>query len=173
MAEAADADRIVTLVEDGITLARNLARGIYPVEMEAEGLMVAFEELASKITRGSKITCVFECDPPVLLRDAPTTTHLYRIAQEAISNAIRHGKAKRIGISLSERNGTVTLTIEDDGVGMSEAWQKGQGLGTRIMSHRATMIGGVVAIEPNATGGTLVRCSFPTRPESPKTDEQK
>jgi signal transduction histidine kinase len=173
IAEAADAGRIVTLVEDGITLARNLARGIYPVEMEAEGLMVAFEELAANISRVSKITCIFECDPPVLIQDASTTTHLYRIAQEAISNAIRHGNAKRIGISLSERQGMVVLTVEDDGVGLSEAWQKGQGIGTRIMSHRATMMGGIVTVEPNAIGGTLVRCSFPARPETSKNQEQR
>jgi signal transduction histidine kinase len=170
--EAADAGRIVTLVEDGITLARNLARGIYPVEMEAEGLMVALGELASNIASVSRIKCVFECDPPVLIPDASATTHVYRIAQESISNAIRHGKANRIGISLSERHGTVMLTVEDDGVGLSDAWQKCQGLGTRIMSHRAAMIGGTVAIEPNAIGGTLVRCSFPLRPTQPAKNEE-
>jgi signal transduction histidine kinase len=166
--EAADANQIVELIEDGITLARNLARGIYPVEMEAEGLMAAFEELANNITSVSKITCVFECEKPVLIPDAAVTTHLYRITQEAISNAIRHGKAKRIGISLSERGGMVTLTVEDDGLGLSETWQKGQGLGTRIMAHRAAMIGAALALEPNPTGGTLVRCLFPLAPPPPR-----
>lgn len=159
--EAADANKLVELVEDGITLARNLARGIFPLEMEADGLMAAFQELALNISNVSKIICVFECDSPVLIRDAATTTHLYRITQEAISNAIRHGKAKRIGISLSERAGQLTLTIEDDGVGLPETWQNGQGLGTRIMAHRATMIGAALAIEPNPTGGTLIKCSLP------------
>jgi signal transduction histidine kinase len=170
--EASDANKIVELVEEGITLARNLARGIYPVEMEAEGLMAAFEELANNITNVSKITCLFECDPPVLIQDAAVTTHLYRIAQEAISNAIRHGKAKRIGISLSERGGVITLTVEDDGSGLPEGWQKGQGLGTRIMSHRAAMIGAAIALEPNPTGGTLVRCSFATGSHTTKTRER-
>ncbi|MEY2428333.1 MAG: hypothetical protein QOJ40_1218 [Verrucomicrobiota bacterium] len=159
--EAADANKLVELVEDGITLARNLARGIFPLEMEADGLMAAFQELALNISNVSKIICVFECDSPVLIRDAATTTHMYRITQEAISNAIRHGKAKRIGISLFERAGQLTLTIEDDGVGLPETWQNGQGLGTRIMAHRATMIGAALAIEPNPTGGTLIKCSLP------------
>jgi signal transduction histidine kinase len=160
--EAADANKIVELIESGITLARNLARGIFPLQMEAEGLMAAFEELANNIASISKIACVFERDSPVVIRDAAIATHLYRIAQEAISNAIRHGKAKRIGISLWEQAGVVTLTIEDDGVGLPEIWQRGQGLGTRIMAHRAAMIGAALALEPNPTGGTLVRCSFPT-----------
>ena len=159
--ESADAHEVVELVEDGITLARNLARGIYPVEVEAEGLMAALDELAATIGKVSKIVCVFECDSPVLIQDAAVGTQLYRIAQEAISNAIRHGKAKRLGISLSDRGGVITLTVEDDGTGLPEGWQKGQGLGTRIMAHRAGMIGGEVALEPNPTGGTLVRCWFP------------
>jgi signal transduction histidine kinase len=162
MPETADANTIVKLIEDGIALARNLARGIYPVQMEADGLMTAFEELANNISSISKIACVFERGSPVLIPDAAVATHLYRIAQEAISNAIRHGKAKRIGISLWDQAGVVTLTLEDDGVGLPETWQKGQGLGTRIMAHRAAMIGATLVLEPSPTGGTLVRCSFAT-----------
>ena len=159
--EASGANKIIELVENGIALARNLARGIYPVEVEAEGLMVAFEELARNISAVSKVTCIFECEPPVLIHDATMAMHLYRIAQEAVSNAIRHGKAKRIGINLTERSGTIVLAVEDDGLGLPENWDKRNGLGTRIMAHRATMMGGAISIEPNPTGGTLVKCSFP------------
>jgi signal transduction histidine kinase len=171
--EATDATKIVELVEDGIKLARNLARGIYPVEMEAEGLMAAFEELAGNVSSVSKIKCVFECERPVLIQEAAVTTHLYRITQEAISNAIRHGKAKRIGISLSERGEVITLTVEDDGIGLSDTWQKGQGLGTRIMAHRAAMIGATIGLEPNPTGGTLVRCSFPATGQNAKMNKDR
>jgi two-component system, LuxR family, sensor kinase FixL len=111
---------------------------------------------------------VFECDPPVFINDAGVATHLYRITQEATSNAIRHGKAKRIGINLTERQGVVTLTIEDDGCGLLENWNRGKGLGTRIMEHRATMIGGTVSVEPNPTGGTQVRCAFRTEVNASK-----
>jgi signal transduction histidine kinase len=159
-AEAGDARKIIELVEQGIVMARDLARGIYPVDMEAEGLMAAFQQLASNITKWSKIPCVFEHDSPVLINDATTATHLYRIAQEAVANAIRHGKARRIGITLSEQRGQVSLTVEDDGAGLPEGWQKYQGLGTRIMAHRAAMIGGVFAMDLNPTGGTLVKCSL-------------
>ena len=75
---------------------------------------------------------------------------------------MRHGKPRRIDISLAQRGGRVTLTVEDDGVGLPETLQKNRGLGTRIMAHRATMIGGTFSIEPNPTGGTSVECSLPS-----------
>jgi signal transduction histidine kinase len=158
--EAEGANQVVELVEDGIALARTLARGLCPVEMESEGLMVALEELARNVSAVSRVTCVFECEPPVLIHDAAVATHLYRITQEAISNALRHGKARRIGINLGEKDEKITLSIEDDGAGLAENWRQGNGLGTRIMEHRAAMIAGNVSIEPNPTGGTLVKCIF-------------
>jgi len=159
--EAADAGKVVELVEEGITLARNFARGLYPVEMEAEGLMAAFQELAANITKGAKVACVFECETPVLIHESTVATHLYRIAFEAVRNAIRHGKPKRIGITLAEREGLLILTVEDDGVGLPESKPDGAGLGIRIMAHRAAMVGGSFSIEPAPTGGTIVTCSLP------------
>ncbi len=170
--EAADAGKVVELVEEGITLARDLARGLYPVEMEAEGLMAAFQELADNITKGAKVRCVFECAPPVLIHDDAAATHLYRIAQEAVRNALQHGKAKRIGLSLSERGGRLTLTVEDDGVGLPDHRQQGRGLGIRIMAHRASMIDGSFSVEPAPTGGTIVTCSFPKPPDAKKKGDR-
>lgn len=171
--EARDAGQVVALVEDGIDLARNLARGLYPVEMEAEGLMSAFQQLANNITKAAKVQCVFECDQPVLIHNDAAATHLYRITQEAVRNAISHGKARRVGINLVEENGVIKLTIEDDGIGVPEELQKSDGLGIRIMAHRAAMIGATFSIEPAPTGGTIVGCSLPkeraTRP--PATHE--
>ena len=158
--EAAHASRIVDLIQEAITIARNLARGIHPVEMEAEGLTAAFQELAQSISRWSKTPCVFDCTSPVLIHDASVANHLYRIAQEAVNNATRHAKAKQVLLSLANSNNGVTLTVEDDGVGLPEGWQKTQGLGTRIMAHRSAMIGASFSIEPNPTGGTLVKCSL-------------
>ncbi len=158
--EAADAGKVVGLVEQGITLARNLARGLYPVEMEAEGLMAAFQDLANSLTQTGRVRCVFDCQAPVLIDDDAAATHLYRIAQEAVRNAIQHGKAKTVNISLSERNGKVDLVIEDDGVGVPENLDQSKGLGIRIMAHRAAMIDGTCAVEPAPTGGTIVTCSF-------------
>jgi len=159
--ETADAKQIVKLAETGISLTRNLARGISPAEMETEGLVIALRELAANITQMFKINCAFECDLPPAIDDAAAATHLYRIAQEAINNAIRHGKPKQIVISLSNQKGRVELTAEDDGTGLPDDWQKNRGLGTRIMAHRAAMIGGTFSVEPNPTGGTFVKCSVP------------
>ncbi len=165
--EAADAAKVVELVEEGIDLARNLARGLYPVEMEAEGLMGAFQELSANITRSGRFRCIFVCQRPVLVEDDATATHLYRIAQEAVRNAMQHGKCKRIEITLSEGGGVLKLTVEDDGVGLPETHLAGGGLGIRIMAHRASMIGGSFSVEPAPTGGTIVTCLLPkvSRPD--------
>ena len=163
LAEASDANKVVELVENGITMARDLARGIYPVEVDAEGLMAAFQEFADNTSRWSRTSCVFKCDtPPVLVHEAITASHLYRIAQEATLNAIRHGNAGHIVISLIDRAGRPSLSIEDDGVGLPDDWR--HGLGTRIMAHRAAMIGADFSIEPNPTGGTFVKCSISGTP---------
>lgn len=150
-----------------MTLARDLARGLSPVEMHAEGLVAAFGELASSITKRFRIQCVFDQETPVLMDDPAVATHLYRIAQEAISNAVRHGKAKRLDLSLSERGGILTLTVEDDGEGLPEHWEAHKGLGTGIMAHRAAMIGGTLTLEPALTGGTILTCSLPRNPPPP------
>jgi len=165
-AEAADATRVMTLVEEGIVMARELARGLAPVEFEAEGLMAALQELAARISQWSKVACTFECQSPVLIPDSNTAIQLYRIAQEAVSNAIRHGKAHHIVISLDETDTGIALSVEDDGLGLPDDWQAGPGLGTSIMAHRAAILNGTFSLEPNLTGGTLVRCQVPFPPQS-------
>ena len=159
--ESADARELVQLIEDGMMLTRNLAHGIAPPEMGADGLVTALGELAGNTSKIFKINCSFEHESTPALADATQVTHLYRIAQEAINNAIRHGRPKQIIISLSQRKDRAELTIEDDGSGLPDDWQKNRGLGTRIMAHRAAMIGGTCSIEPNPTGGTFVKCVVP------------
>jgi len=171
--EAADAGKVVELVEEGISLARNFARGLYPVEMEAEGLMAAFQELAGNTTKGAKVVCEFDCATPVLIHDDAAATHLYRIAFEAVRNALHHGKPRRIGISLAERLGLLTLTIEDDGTGVPETKPDSKGLGIRIMAYRAAMIGGSFAIEPAPTGGTIVTCTLPNAKSARESARQQ
>lgn len=158
--EAADAGELVRLIENGIAMTREMAHGIAPLEMESEGLVTALRVLAANIGRMFRIACELECDSPPPIEDAATATHLYRIAQEAVQNALRHGKPRQIVMSLSRLRERAQLSIEDDGTGLPEDWQSGRGLGARIMAHRAVMIGGELSIEPSPTGGTLVTCSF-------------
>ncbi len=170
LSEAADADKIVDLVEEGITLARNMARGLLPSEMETADLTAAFQELAANLTERSRVRCEFEGKAPVLIHDDATAMHLYRIAQEAAGNAVRHGKATHIVIDLFERDGRVALTVEDNGVGLPENWQKSNGLGIRIMAHRAAMVGGSLSVERTRTG-TIVTCLLPRRSTLPESVE--
>lgn len=165
LAESNDAGEIVRLLEEGISMTRNMAHGIAPLDMESEGLVTVLRGLAASVSQISRVECSLESDSPPLIEDADAATHLYRIAQEAVQNALRHGKPRQIVMSLSRVRDRAELTVEDDGTGLPENWQSGRGLGTRIMAHRAGMIGGVLSIEPNPTGGTFVTCSFPlTRP---------
>ena len=157
---AADANKVVELVEEGINLSRGLAKGLYPVEIEADGLMLALEEFAATSGRLFRVNCRFECDLPVLIHDPATAGHLYRIAQEAVGNAIKNGKARNILIQLEVNEENTVLSIQDDGSGLPETLPKNRGIGLRIMAHRSTMIGAVFAARRGETGGTLVTCEL-------------
>jgi signal transduction histidine kinase len=174
--DAAAADHIVELVEEAIDLTRTLARSLHPVEMQGEGILDGFRELASNAADRFKIICQFKCRPELAPPDfdAATNIHLYRIAQEAITNAIKHGKAANITIGLEVENGAAILTVTDDGAGISQNRRDGQGMGLRIMAYRAGMIGGSFDIGRLPGRGTRVTCKFPATPEIyPETHAQK
>ena len=86
--------------------------------LDAHGLMTALQQMAAEVEDLFRIHCRFQCDEPVLIHDVRPATHLYHVAQEAVHNAIKHGRAKNVVISLSNKNGEGTLSVEDDGVGM-------------------------------------------------------
>jgi signal transduction histidine kinase len=159
---AADASQAVQLVEEGIHLSRRLAKGLYPVELAADGLMLALEEYAATASKLFKVECRFECDSPVLVHDAAIAGHLYRIAQEAVGNAIKHGKARNICVRLEASETGNELSIRDDGVGLPDPLPEKQGMGLRIMMHRASIFGGKFSVRRAATGGTVVSCEFPS-----------
>jgi signal transduction histidine kinase len=164
--EAAAANHLVELVEEGIELTRTIARGLHPVVMQAERLEDNFQELAATTGERFNVSCKFECPQPVLLQDTAAVTHLYRIAQEAITNAVRHGKARHINICLDSANDETVLTITDDGTGLPENTRNNQGMGLRIMAYRASMIGAAFNIERLPVRGTRVTCTLPTPPET-------
>jgi signal transduction histidine kinase len=165
---ARDAGEVVALVELGIDLSRKLAKGLHPVEMEADGLMLALEEYAAAASGLFKVACRFECDSPVLIHDPATAGHLYRIAQEAVGNAIKHGKAKNILIRLEVGEESTVLSIKDDGVGLPEPLPEKRGIGLRIMAHRAAMIDSQFAVRRDDAGGTVVTCELRATPSAKK-----
>lgn len=140
--------------------ARTLAHGLSPVQLEASGLMAALHELAADMGDLFRVACVFRCESQVLIADPFAATHLYRIAQEAISNAVRHGRAKNIVVSLAPGPAGGVLTVVDDGSGCATPMWESAGMGLRTMQYRSEMIGASLRVEPAEGGGTAVRCEF-------------
>lgn len=156
--EASDASHMVELVQEGISLSRKMARGLHPVEIKADGLMQALEELAAISSDLFRVSCSFECDSPVLIRDTATSDHLYRITQEAVSNAVKHGKAKKIVVQLETLDDGIALRVKDDGIGLPEVRNGNEGMGLRIMAHRASIIRGTFEAKRDVAGGTTISC---------------
>ena len=161
LTDAADAAKIVKLVNEAIHKTRELARGLLPVVSDAHGLMSALQLWAGEVKDLFGISCRFECETAVLIHDDAMATHLYHIAQEAVNNAIKHGQARNILIRLSAENGWGTLLINDNGSGIQDNHPSNHGMGLHIMSYRAGMIGGRLDVRPSPPHGTCVTCIFP------------
>jgi PAS domain S-box-containing protein len=161
--ESADAAKIVRLVNDAIRKTKELSRGLLPVVSEAHGLMSALKQRTGELEDLFQIRCRFECDEPVLIGDLNVATNLYHIAQEAVNNAIRHGKSKNIVIRLTSKDGTGELTIQDDGDGFPKKSTGQPGAGLSIMNYRAVMVGGSLKLQVNPDRGISVSCTFPIR----------
>ena len=160
-AEAKQVGEIGRHIRDAISHTRKLARGLSPVEFEANGLMSALRELAAHTEKLFQIECRFECPEPVLIRNNVHATHLYRIAQEAINNAVKHGRAKRVAISLKPAGEKLALTVADNGIGFANAAKKNSGMGLNIMKYRAGVVGAALEVRPGVDGaGTMVACVF-------------
>jgi two-component system CheB/CheR fusion protein len=156
------ASRLSRGLEEANRHVQDLSHGIMPVQIDTEGLMSALQELAATIDGQQQVTCRFECHEPVAVADNNTATHLYRIAQEALNNACRHGQADQIHILLSQEDDRIVLEVRDNGIGFDPvAKHPGgpAGRGLRTMDYRAGIIGGVLHVGRRAEGGTLVRCT--------------
>jgi len=167
IADAADAAKIVRLVNEAVHKTRELARGLLPVMTDAQGLMSALQLWAEEVEDIFGISCKFECESTVLIHDNAIATHLYHIAQEAVNNAMKHGRPHKILLRLSAADGVGELLILDDGAGIREGCQNTNGMGLHIMSYRAAMIGGKLEVKPGSSRGTIVCCTFPMSQEAP------
>jgi len=159
--EVPAASKICKLLRAAVAQSRSLARGLYPVSPEPNGLMSALDELATRVTDLFKVSCRFECTETVPLEDNTAGTHLYRIAQEAVANAIKHGRARRIKIVLSSTPAQITLAVRDDGSGFRKTLRPTKGLGMRIMNYRADVVGGTFVVRTKTRNGTELRCTVP------------
>ncbi len=154
-----DAADIAALASRTLTDLKRQAHGLYPVELERNGLTAALEELALHQRELFQVRCELKVQGPIAELEKTVALHLYRIAQEATHNSIQHGQARLISIRLAQRNSIMSLAIEDDGAGLPAQPREG-GMGFVIMRHRASAIGGSLEIGAGAGGGTLVRITW-------------
>jgi PAS domain S-box-containing protein len=164
--ESVDASQIRTLIDDAIKQTRTLARVAHPLDLETDGLYVALENLASKAEEIFHATCKLELSTPLEVTDPYTALHLYRIIQEAITNSIRHGKARVVRIAVNQEGNHLIFSVKDDGTGIQPHAQNG-GMGLRIMQYRARMIHGSVDIHNDLSGGAIVTCTIPVTSARP------
>jgi signal transduction histidine kinase len=162
---AAEDARLAAAIGKGLDRARGqlraVARRLVPDATDPAGLPAALEDLAARTREQAGIDCTFAGTGPVRVPDAAAATHLLRIAQEAVGNALRHGRPRRIAIALSAEGGSIRLSVRDDGAGVPDRVPEGAGLGLRLMRFRAGAMGGAVAVGPAAGGGTVVDCTIP------------
>lgn len=156
---AARAAAISRHVRDAIRQTKCLARGLSPVETEPNGLMSALQELARSVREIFHLPCAFRVREPVLISDPLAATHLFRIAQEAVANAVKHDEIRTLTIEIDRQDGEARLSIADDGRGLRAEKNRGDGL--RLMSCRAAVIGGRIEVQSNPTKGTKVVCVAP------------
>jgi two-component system, LuxR family, sensor kinase FixL len=175
-------EEITALIGEADEQARRLARGLIPVELSADGLAAALRRLCAHAERLFGIACAYEeeVEEGYRLTDPDAATHLYRIAQEAVSNAVRHGQARQVTvIVLAASDDRLRLRVLDDGTGIPQAVIEGRsadaprgrddasGMGLRIMHYRARIIGGSLDVRPHPKGGTAVTCTIPPSSDAP------
>jgi len=158
--DSVQAGEIARHIRGAISHTRKLARGLSPVELQINGFMSALHELAANVQERSGVECRLECPETVLIRNHVVATHLFRIAQEAINNALKHGKARRVVVALKPADGKMKMTVTDDGLGFQAGFPRGTGMGLQIMKYRAAMAEAVLEVASEPGAGTTVTCVF-------------
>jgi PAS domain S-box-containing protein len=159
--EMKDALVISKLANKAIAQTRDLAKMLYPVDIETGGLVSALQTLAFNAEKTMGVTCRFRCGKSVSIKNLVEAKQIYRIVQEAITNAIRHGKAKSIIINLRVTKKGTVLSVKNDGLNFPKLLPRKKGLGLKIMKYRTDLIGGSIDIRKGDKGGTVVICIFP------------
>ena len=151
------ARKVVRLIDQGIELTREIARGLYSSELDGDGLFSALESLSRSVAN-NQVKCEFEHSgkPP---GSKELATQVYWVAREAVTNALKHGQPQHVWIHLQTTDDCLRLKIEDDGRGLSQSTMK-DGIGLRVMAQRAEIAGGTLRVEKVAHG-TVVHCEIP------------
>ncbi len=164
LARSAPETKMVSMIESQLGVALEyvdtVSRGLYPVELEVSGLMAALTELTEKTSAVYPVTCEFRCWTNIPIEDGAVANHLYRIAQEAVINAVKSGGAQRIRVRLSREHERTTLTVVDNGIGFGNKPLR-KGMGIKMMEYRARLIGAIFKIKSRAKGGTVLTCRIP------------
>ncbi len=158
--ESTQAERITRLLNTVIHQTRGVARGLFPVRLEENGLASALEELAANASELFKIECRFVCEDPPAAVDNEVALHLYYIVLEAVANASKHGKAEHVTITLEPAKDRYALSVRDDGAGFTPSRSPQTGMGVRIMHYRARVIGAILTLQSHPGTGTHVACLF-------------
>ena len=165
--DEATANSIVQHLEAAVDTARRLCRGLHPVSPELGGLAKALEELAERASKNLRVKCTFSLRGNCNVEDQQTATHLYRIAQESLNNALRHGEARNISIHMQATKSRLKLKIEDDGKGIPATRDKAApstGMGLRIMHYRAELMRGQLTAKRLKPSGSRITCDIPLPP---------
>lgn len=162
------AEKLRTQVNRLLRCVRTEAWGLIPIEIEAHELPAALSRLSAQISERFEVDCEFVCDEPVSLKKRITATNLLRIVQEAVTNAIKHGRARRIAISLRQTADQLILQVQDDGIGLNRQTPSSAGLGLQIMRCRAAVIDATLNIQQIDGDGVRVTCSVPSGRTDPE-----
>jgi len=160
MSESSEVERVGGLVNEAINQTRGVARGLFPISLQENGLVSALEELAENTSNLFKVRCQFSTDGQLPKVENGVALHLYYIAQEAVLNAAKHGRANNITISLARANDRFILAVRDDGAGFELSNHGSSGMGIRIMRYRARVIGATLDLKSQPGQGTQISCVF-------------
>ena len=153
-----EVNNVASLLQNTLTHARTLARSLHPVDSLPTGLIAALRHLAADTSSESRISCQFRCARRVEIHDPALATHLYRIAQECVRNAVELAKANRIMLRLICGQKGITLSISNNAVTSKRKRAQLDRMATEMIEHRAHMIGGRIAVQPRRGGGSRINC---------------
>jgi signal transduction histidine kinase len=167
LSESVQIERISGLIQGAITQTRGVARGLFPVKLEETGLVSVLQELAANASELFKVNCQFSTQHPPPWVEHAVALHLYYIVLEAVANAVKHGKAKKVWITLEPAEDRYALGVRDAGAGFILPGRTPTGMGLRIMEHRARVIGAILNLHSAPGSGTAMTCIFAAAPQEP------